>query len=345
MKRHLNTVYIISHGAYLSKDGEAVVISIKKEKKLQVPIHQLEGIVFLGGAGASPQAMQHCAEHGVCISFLSTHGRFKARVSGATSGNVLLRRAQYRVADTQEKCLSIARQVILGKVLNSRTVLMRGARDSSSDTARRIAPTVERLAQIVRHLMSSSLCHDLDQLRGMEGDAARDYFAALDALVLREDDAFAMKSRSRRPPLDRMNALLSFLYALLEHDARSACEASGLDPAVGFLHRDRPGRWGLALDLMEELRPVLCDRVALTLINRKQVQPDGFDITDSGAVRMTEKTRRVVVATYQSRKQSELTHPVLGEKTTLGLVPHIQSRLLSRHLRGETDTYPPYVWR
>lgn len=344
MKQHLNTLFVFTRGAYLKKSGRTVVVSADGETRLRVPLHHLGGIVCFGAVGASPQLMGLCAEEGVSISFLSEHGRLRARVVGFTSGNVLLRREQYRRADDEPASLALARPVVAAKVANARTVLLRGMRDGP-DPAGRLARAADRLGLSARAAMNEVRTGTLDALRGVEGEAAREYFAALDGLITADQEDFAMKQRSRRPPLDRLNALLSFLYAMLGHDARAACESCGLDAAVGFLHRDRPGRPSLALDMMEELRPVLCDRLALSLINRRQVRPGGFEVTESGAVNMTESTRKAVVAAYQKRKQDELIHPFLREKVSLGLVVHLQARLLARVLRGELDSYPAFVWR
>ena len=344
MKQHLNTLFVFTQGAYLAKDGRSVAVRVEKETRLRVPLHHLGGIVCFGAVGASPQLMGLCAEEGVSISFLSQHGRLRARVVGFTPGNVLLRRDQYRQADDDSAAHRIARAMVAAKIANSRTVLLRGMRDSG-DEGGRLARAAQRMAHSTRVAMKDNDKSSLDALRGVEGEAARTYFGALDGLVVANREDFAMSGRSRRPPMDRMNALLSFLYALLAHDARSACEACGLDPAVGFLHRDRPGRPGLALDLMEELRPVVCDRLALSVINRRQVAPSGFDMSESGAVAMSEKTRKTVVEAFQKRKQDELTHPFLGERVSLGLVIHLQARLLARVVRGELDAYPAFVWR
>jgi CRISPR-associated protein Cas1 len=287
--------------------------------------------------------MSLCAEAGVTVSFLTEHGRFLAAVHGFTPGNVLLRREQYRRADDPACATAIARHIVCAKLANARTVLLRGARDYPDGPGRsELEVGAGRLAWSVE---TGRQAPDLDTLRGIEGDAANTYFGVFNHLITLEREAFAMDDRSRRPPLDRMNALLSFLYAMLAHDARSACEAAGLDAAVGFLHTDRPGRPGLALDLMEEFRPVLADRLALSLVNRGQVRPDGFATSENGAVLMDEATRKAVIAAYQKRKQGTVTHPFLKEETTVGLLVHLQARLLARHLRGDLDAYPPYVWR
>ena len=344
MKQHLNTLFVFTKGAYLSKEGQAVVIKVEGEQRLRVPIHNLGGIVCFGAVGASPHLLGLCAEEGVAVSFLTQHGRLRARVVGFTPGNVLLRREQYRRADDDAFSRHVAGAMITAKIANARTVLLRGQRDQSSPDER-LVPAIDQLAESARAAANPVRSPTLDELRGVEGNAARVYFEVLDTLITLNKEHFAMHERTRRPPLDKINALLSFLYAMLTHDARSACESCGLDPAVGFLHRDRPGRPSLALDLMEELRPVLCDRLALSLINRKQVNPGGFESTESGAVTMDERTRKTVVEAYQKRKQDELTHPYLGDRVSLGLVLHLQARLLSRVLRGELDSYPAFIWK
>jgi CRISPR-associated protein Cas1 len=274
---------------------------------------------------------------------MSEQGRFLASVNGYTSGNVLLRREQYRQSDSPENAQAIASACVVGKLANYRTLLRRGARESTDATsANFLSVAAKRINMSMKRLSTSA---GLDVIRGVEGDATRVYFSVFDNLILGDKSAFRFTKRTRRPPRDRINALLSFLYALLANDARSACEASGLDAAVGFLHRDRPGRAGLALDLMEELRPVISDRVALSLVNRRQVKADGFEIQSTGAVRMDDKTRKTVIAEFQRRKQETVRHPFLDERMNLGLVVHIQARLLARHLRGDLDAYPPFSWR
>ena len=344
MKRHLNTLFVFTHGAYLAKDGEAVVVRVERETKLRVPIHQLGGIVCFGGVGASPKLFALCADNGVSVSFLSQSGRLRARVVGFTPGNVLLRREQYRLADNEPFSIEVARCVVAAKIANARTVLQRAIRESR-DSSGLLASASARMANSARRAVDGKTPASLDELRGVEGEAARTYFGVFGQLVSANREAFSCQGRSRRPPLDRMNALLSFLYSMLAHDARSACEACGLDAAVGFLHRDRPGRPSLALDLIEELRPVLCDRLALSMVNRRQLRPTDFEVTESGGVVMKEKGRKEVVRAFQKRKQGELIHPYLGERTTLGLVVHLQARLLSRLVRGELDSYPAFIWK
>ncbi len=341
MKHHLNTLYVTVPGAYLRKDGQAVAVHVHDEIKLRVPLHNLGSLVTFGAVGVSPGLMAACAQTGVAISLLDRNGRFLARVAGFTAGNVLLRRTQYRRADDARSALDLARAFVAGKIANARSVLLRGAREYPNSARR---GDLERAAdQLDQSLSSISRTADLDALRGVEGDAASAYFNAFDGLIVAQQGDFRMTRRSRRPPLDNLNALLSFVYTLLTHDARAACEATGLDPAVGFLHADRPGRPSLALDLMEEFRPFIADRVTLSLINRRQVRPDGFQRDESGAVRMADDTRKTVVIEYQNRKQETIEHPFLGEKTTIGLLVHLQARLLARHLRGELDGYPPFI--
>ena len=343
MRHLLNTLYVTTQGAYLARDGETVAVRVEHETRLRVPLHTLGGIVCFGQVSCSPPLMQLCAERGVKISFLSENGRFWARVEGPVSGNVLLRRQQYRWADDQGQSAEIARAVVLAKVANQRVVLLRALRDHPEMAASaEVKAAGDELGRILSMLQES---HLLDSVRGMEGDAAHRYFAVFDHLIVSQKGAFFFRERSRRPPLDNMNALLSFLYTLLVHDVRSALETVGLDPAVGFLHRDRPGRPSLALDLMEELRPVLADRLALSLVNRQQVKGKGFKTTETGAVVMDDETRKEVLVAYQKRKQEELQHPFIGETVALGLLPYVQALLLSRYLRGDLDGYPPYLWK
>jgi len=343
MKRHLNTLFVTTQGAYLAKEGESVVVKVEKENRLRVPVHTVGGIVCFGNVGCSPFLMGFCAERGVAISFLSENGRFLAKVTGPVSGNVLLRREQYRRADSMDVSANVARAVLTGKLANSRTVLQRALRDHAdkidgekvSYASRQISGSLQRLKEDV----------SLDVLRGIEGDAAHVYFNIFDELITSQSEDFFFNERSRRPPMDKVNCLLSFLYTLLMHDVRSALESVGLDPAVGFLHRDRPGRPGLALDLMEEFRPFIADRLALSLINLCQVQKKGFNEAESGAVLMDDDTRKTVLVAYQKRKQDEIMHPFIDEKITIGLLFHIQALLLARYLRGDLDGYPPFVWK
>lgn len=343
MKQILNTLFVMTQGAYLAKEGESVVVRVDGKPQTRFPIHNLAGIVCFGNVGCSPFLMGHCAQNHVGISFLTENGRFLAKATGKTSGNVMLRREQYRRTDDPDLTAEIARNIVLAKVANCRNVLARGLRDHGDKIERDGVQNVyDRLTNIGRRVLKAN---NTDYVRGLEGEAANTYFGAFSQLTVANRDSFSFSERSRRPPLDRMNALLSFLYVMLAHDAESALECTGLDPQVGFLHRERPGRASLALDLMEELRPVVADRLALTLVNRQQVKPNGFTIQESGAVLMDDETRKTVLKAYQERKRDELQHPVLKEKTQLGMIPYTQALLLARYLRGDVSEYPPFLWR
>lgn len=343
MKKHLNTLFVTTQGAYLSKDGETVAVKVDQEVKLRIPIHTLGGIVCFGNVSVSPFLMGFCAENHVGISFLTEYGRFLARVQGPVSGNVLLRREQYRRADDPVFSADIAKSVLTGKIANCRTVLQRALRDHADKMQTSIVEQTSRhLHQYLEMLQKD---HELDIVRGFEGDAAHAYFGVFDQLIISQKEDFLFNERNRRPPLDNVNCLLSFIYTLLMHDVRSALECVGLDPAVGFLHRDRPGRPSLALDVMEEFRPFIADRLVLSLINLRQVQEKGFQKSDSGAVTMTDETRKTVLVAYQERKQEEIYHPFIEEKVTIGILFHIQALLLARHLRGDLDGYPPFLWK
>lgn len=343
MKKHLNTLFVTTQGAYLAKEGETIVVKVGSEIRLRLPVHTIGGIVCFGNVLCSPFLMGFCAENGVGISFLSERGRFLARVQGPVSGNVLLRREQYRRADDPKISADVSRAVLSGKIANSRTVLQRALRDHGDRVnAGEITIAVKRLDNYLELLNEDQ---SLDNLRGCEGDAAHIYFDVFDHLIVAQKDSFVFQERNRRPPLDNVNCLLSFLYTLLVHDIRSALETVGLDPAVGFLHRDRPGRPSLALDIMEEFRPFLADRLTLSLINLRQVQDKGFKKEESGAVLMTDETRKTVLVAYQERKQEEIVHPFLDEKVSIGMLFHIQGLLMARYLRGDLDGYPPYIWK
>ena len=346
MRQHLNTLYVTTESAWLHKDGENVVVEVDGDERGRVPVHLLGGIVCFGAVGMTPALMGHCAECGACISMLSRNGRFLARVEGRTSGNVLLRRAQYRATDDEATTAKLASHMVTGKLLNQRTVVRRSLRDHgptmTPDGRDRLSACERRLTDAARRAAGTL---GTDAIRGIEGEAARTYYAILNDLIRDEDRAFMFSGRSRRPPLDPVNALLSFFYTLLAHDCRSALETVGLDPAVGYLHRERPGRPSLALDLMEELRPVLADRVVLSLINRRQLRARDFETSVSGTVTMRDDPRKRALVAYQERKKDEILHPFLKEKTTFGLVPFVQASLLAKHLRGELDAYPPFLWR
>jgi CRISPR-associated protein Cas1 len=346
MRRHLNTLYVTSEGAWLNKDGENVVISVDGAERGRLPLHTIGSILGFGRVLVSPPLLGACAEAGISVSYFSEHGRFLARVEGPVSGNVLLRRIQYRWADGAAKRDAVIKSIVAGKVLNQRTVVARALRDhgqSMSEPGRAaLSVATDRLGAIVRRLEKPS---DGDALRGFEGEAGFVYFSVLDHLVLGEKPLFAFAGRSRRPPLDATNALLSFVYALLTADVRAALEGVGLDPAVGYLHVDRPGRPSLALDLVEEFRPFFADRLVLSLINRRQLAAKDFQTLDNRATLLTKGGRKAVLVAYQERKRDEIHHPFLDEKVTIGLLWHIQAQLLARHLRGDIDAYPPFVWR
>jgi len=343
MKKHLNTLFVTTQGAYLSKEGETILVYADGEKRLQVPLHTVGGIVCFGRVMCSPFLMGFCAENNVGLSFLTENGRFLARVQGPVSGNVLLRREQYRQADAPDYSVNMARFFLTGKIANNRTVLQRALRDHGDKIARpKMQRNVALLADALKRLENTD---SLEALRGIEGETARCYFGVFDHLITNQKESFVFRGRNRRPPLDKVNCLLSFLYTLLLHDVRSALEGVGLDPAVGFLHRDRPGRPGLALDLMEEFRPFLADRLTLSLINLGRVNAKGFSKSETGAVTMTDDTRKEVIVAYQERKQDEILHPFLGEKVAVGILFHVQALLLARCLRGDLDGYPSFVWR
>lgn len=346
MRRQLNTLYATTEDAWLHKDGANIVMKVEGQTKARLPAHMLEGLVCLGRVMVSPQLLGYCAEQGITVSFFSPQGRFLARVEGAVSGNVLLRREQYRRTDDPVGCADVVRNILSGKLYNQRVVLGRALRDHSDKLE--VAPldaltrAHQRLGRILDKVQIEPA---VDVLRGLEGEAAQSYFGVFDHLIRVPDPDMRFHGRSRRPPLDAVNALLSFLYTLLTHDCRSALESVGLDPAVGFLHRDRPGRPSLALDILEEFRPLLADRVALSLINLKQLSSKDFRRMDTGAVLLSDDARRVVLTAYQERKREEIRHAFLEEKVPLGLLPFIQAQLLSRHLRGDLDSYPPFLWK
>lgn len=343
MKKLLNTVYVTTEGSALKKDGENLVAEVEGVERGRVPMHMLGSVVAFGPILLSPALIGACAERGITVVLLDRVGRFQARVEGPVTGNVLLRRAQYRLADGAE---DIVRSIVMGKIANQRSVIRRALRDYGAEiegTARTALETSsERMAMILRRVQLTD--DGVDQMRGSEGEAATLYFAVFDHMIRSPDADLRWTQRSRRPPLDAMNALLSFLYTLLTHDCRSACESVGLDPAVGFLHRDRPGRPSLALDLMEELRAPLADRLALSLINRRQLRSKDFRKLESGAVLLTDDARKRVLTAWQERKKEERLHPFLAEKAPFGLVPYLQAQMLARHLRGDIDAYPPWFW-
>lgn len=344
MRRLGNTLYVTTQGAYLAKEGECVRVARDGTAPSLIPIHGVNGVVAFGQVGISPPLLGFCAERGVTVSWFTENGRFLARAEGPVRGNVLLRRAQYRASDCAERSAAIARSVVVGKVFNQRGVLRRALRDHGEALPEVDRATINRAADhLDRVLYGLGRDLDLDRVRGMEGDSVRVYFGAFPKLL--RDPRFQFGERARRPPTDPVNALLSFVYALLTHDARSALEGVGLDPAVGFLHRDRPGRPSLALDLVEEFRAWFGDRLVLTLINRRQLSPADFNLLEGGSVRLTDAGQRTVLVAYQDRKREELQHPFTGERLAVGLLWHEQARLMSAHLRGDLDAYPPFVAR
>ena len=343
MKQLLSTLYVLSEDAYLSLDGENVVVQRGQAVVKRFPLHTLESIISFSYAGASPALMGACAEREIGLVFCSPRGKFLARVSGLVQGNVLLRRTQYRVADDEEKSCRIARAMIVGKLYNARWSLERTRRDHALrvDTER-LRMASEKIQAL---LLPVSETLDADSLRGLEGVGAAAYFSVLDEMILQNKETFSFRERSRRPPLDPFNAMLSFAYSILAHDCASALEGVGLDSYVGFMHRDRPGRASLSLDLMEELRPCMADRFVITLINNRVIQREDFDFRESGAVFLSDKGRSTFLQHWQTKKKDVLTHPFLEEKMPWGLIPHVQSLLLARYLRGDLDAYPPFLWK
>lgn len=343
MKKLLNTLYVTSQDSYLAVDGENVVV-FEQEKELgRIPMHNLESIVSFGYRGVSPALMGACAERNVALSFLTPQGKFLARLTGRTKGNVLLRKEQYARSACQEKSILIARNCIVGKVHNARWVLERAIRDHSMQIdAEKVKKASDLLSKSIKEIRC---CQDKDRLRGLEGEAASVYFGVLDELILQQRKDFSFQGRNKRPPLDNVNALLSFTYTLLANSTASALESVGLDPYVGFMHTDRPGRASLALDVMEEQRCVLADRFVLTLINKKIVTGKDFEKKENGAVFMKDSARKLILAEWQKKKKEVITHPFLKEKVEWGMVSFVQSMLLARYLRGDLEAYPPFLWK
>ena len=343
MRQLLNTLFVTSEDVYLSLDGENAVANRSGEAVARYPLHTLQSIVSFSYSGASPALMGACAKREIGVAFCTPRGRFLARVSGQMQGNVLLRRAQYRVADDPSESCRVARMMILGKVYNARWSVERTRRDHAMRIdSERFAAVSQQLQGLLPQIMAET---SLDSLRGLEGAGATAYFSVLDDMILQGKDTFFFRERSRRPPLDALNAMLSFAYSLLAHDCASALESVGLDAYVGFLHRDRPGRESLALDLMEELRPCFADRFVLTMVNNRIIKPEDFDFRESEAVFLTDTGRKSFLQKWQERKRETITHPFLEEKLPWGLVPYVQSLLLARFLRGDLDDYPPFLWK
>ena len=343
MKKLLNTLYVTSENSYLSLDGENVVILEEKKELGRIPLHNLEAIVSFGYRGVSPALMGGCAERNIGLCFLTPQGKFLARISGRIRGNVLLRQKQFEIANDDKASLGIARNCILGKVFNSRWILERATRDHG------LQIDVEKVKQASGYLKESLKriveCQDMAVLRGYEGEAASVYFRVFNQLILQQKKDFTFDGRNRRPPLDNVNALLSFVYTLLTSSVASALETVGLDPYVGFMHTERPGRTSLALDMIEELRPVMADRFVLTLINKKMVTGKDFTKKEDGAVILSDKARKMLLTEWQNRKKEEIKHPYLDEKVEWGMIPFVQAMLLARYLRGDIDEYPPFLWK
>ena len=343
MRHLLNTLFVTSEDAYLTLEGENAVVKRGEEAVGRYPLHILSGIITFSYAGASPALMGACAKRNIALSFCTPRGKFLARSCGESRGNILLRRMQYRVADDPGPCCRIARSFIFGKVYNCRWVIQRTLRDHKLRVDEEKLHSVSDQLKAQLPLIAEET--SAEALRGLEGASATLYFSVVNDLILSNQDVFAFHGRSQRPPMDRINALLSFVYTLLAHDCASALESVGLDSYAGFLHRDRPGRSSLALDLMEELRPCIADRFVLTLINNRIIKPEDFEIRESGAVYLKEDSRKSVLSHWQQRKQEQITHPYLDEKIPWGLVPYLQTLLLARYLRGDLDDYPPFLWK
>ena len=343
MKKLLNTLYITTPDRYLSLDGENVVVSAERQEIARVPLHNLERIIAFGAVGASPALMGKCVSESRELVFMTRSGKFLARAEGEVNGNVLLRRTQYRVADDAEKSLRIAKNMIAAKIYNCRWTLERTLRDHPMRVNTELfSKKSSYLQEMIEKAVSAS---DADSLRGLEGEAASVYFSVYDDMILQQKDEFRFSGRNRRPPLDRVNALLSFAYSLCTGMCTASLEAVGLDPYVGFLHTERPGRRSLALDLIEEFRAQMCDRFVLTVINKKQIAPEHFDLRENGAVLLTDDGRKAFLTAWQKRKDDEITHPFLEEKVQWGLLPYVQALLLARYLRGDLDAYPPFLWK
>ena len=343
MKKLLNTLYVTSENSYLSLDGENIVVLDSEKEVGRLPLHNLEGIVSFGYRGTSPALMGACADRNISLCYLTPQGKFLARVSGKVKGNVILREQQYASSQSEEKSLEIAKNCIIGKVHNARWVLERATRDHSMQIdVEKVKSASDKLRKSLEIIKS---CHSKEQLRGFEGEAASVYFSVLDELILQQKKEFTFQGRNKRPPLDNVNALLSFVYTLLTNTITSALETVGLDPCIGYLHTERPGRASLSLDLIEELRAVLADRFVLSLINKKIISGKNFDKKENGAVLMDDELRRTVLTEWQNKKKETLTHPYLKEKVEWGMVPYVQAMLLARYLRGDLDGYPVFMWK
>lgn len=343
MKKLLNTLYVTTPDRYLSLDGENVVILSENTEIGRIPLHNLEAIVTFGYTGASPKLMSACAKRNISLSFMTEHGKFLAYVTGEVKGNVTLRKEQYRISDKDDESVKVAKNFIIGKLYNTKWVLERAIRDYSLrlDT-NKLKTKTEFLSKAIKSVLT---CIETEQLRGIEGEAASVYFSVFDDMILKNKEDFVFRTRNRRPPLDNVNAMLSFAYALLANTCAASLETVGLDPYVGFLHKDRPGRISLALDLMEEFRSVMADRFVLTLINKRMINSRGFIQKENGAVIMNDDTRKIFLSAWQVRKQEVIKHPYLDEKIEWGMIPYVQALLLARYIRGDLDEYPPFLWK
>jgi len=343
MRKLLNTLFVTQPDTYLSLDGDNIVLLRDHEKLGRMPLHNLESIVTFNYTGASPALMGYCADRNISIVFLTKTGRFLSRVIGKSRGNVLLRKKQYRLSEDERDSAFIARNFIIGKIFNYKWILERMTRDHPLRIdIQQFQEVSEFLTELIYKIR---LCSDLENLRGLEGQASLSYNRVFDDMILQQKDHFYFYNRSKRPPLDKVNAMLSLAYTLLANDVAAALESVGLDAYVGFLHRDRPGRVSLALDVMEELRGVYADRFVLSLINKRMITKDHFQTKESGAILLTDAGRKEFLANWHHKKQEQITHPYLREKISWGLVPHAQSLLLARYLRGDLDEYPPFLWK
>ena len=343
LRQLLNTLYVQTQGAYVKLDHETLKLEVERELKLQAPLHHIGGMVLFGNVMVSPFLLQRFAEDGRSVVWMSRSGRFVGRLAGPTTGNVLLRRAQYEAYKDPLRAAKIARSIVVGKVRNSRTMVQRSARDATlAEDRTALERTAKELAAVLKGVGRAI---SIEEIRGLEGQAGRVYFETLAGMVRTDKEEYYFNGRNRRPPRDKMNALLSFVYSLVLSDCVAACEGVGLDPQFGYLHALRPGRPSLALDLQEELRPILADRLVLSLVNRRQVRPKDFEERPGGAVHLDDSGRKTVLVAYQKRKQEEVGHAILDQQVPLGLVPHVQARLLARHLRGDVDLYAPFTPR
>lgn len=341
MRKLLNTLYITNKLCYLSKDRENIVITIDDKEVKRFPIHILEGVICFNYNGISPGVIRLCNENHISIAILTPYGKFCGRFIGKTNGNVYLRREQYRIADDEEKSLKVSKNFIIGKLNNSRKILMRLIRDHKEKiNSEKVQKTVDNLMEQIKKIQT---VNNKDSLRGIEGESARNYFSNFSEMILSQKEHFIFNERNKRPPKDRVNALLSFLYSLLTYEVQSALESVGLDSYVGFFHTDRPGRAGMALDMMEELRAYMVDRLAITLINRKQIDSRGFEKKENESVLLNEKGRNIVIEAWQKKKQEEIMHPYIEEKISIGLLPYVQAQLLARYIRGDINEYPPFL--